>query len=1262
MRKKDKQSNYPSIFQWNARSISTNLLQFKHHIDSNDYSVLALQSLNVEPSKLPKLDNYYFPPLYTCSKETGKVMTSIYVRTNLDYSTSIPVLKSHIENLKDFYLTAAVIKINGNCQYNIMSVYYPKGPDDGNTDWMKNIDYGHKKWIILGDFNSHSPFWDAECKKVTHHRFLENIVDSPLVFLNDGSLTRVPDVATHKPSAIDLSFVSNNMVLDWEWSVGEDTFGSDHFPLFIKNKNEKIDTVCFDETVPKFRYKFAKWDIFKQDLESQQINDIKHDNINQFYENFSKSIISAAKKSIPQIRPKTFKNKSKEFWNEQCESAVNVKKDKYKKWLKQRSKENFEEKKIANIEAKRTVAKARKELLIQFCEKEVKESKDFHKVWPKLNEIKNNYVQQSYPIKIEDNIFPTSIDKAETFVNHFAKTSNKESLSEDMYNFRKKEEESDSYSEPKSNEDHYLNAPLTYQEFLDSLRSLSNNETAVGIDGISYKMLANMPSSWKQLLFSLYHKCWDEGALPTIWQKSIIVPIHKQGKPKSSVESYRPVALTSNCGKLMEKIVLKRLLYYCDKNNIIPTHQAGFRKGRCVTDHLVKLSTQIKKQFAKRKSVLATFIDIKRAYDSVWHERLLFKLKEIGISGTMYMYIKNYLKERSICTRINNKYSSFKSTNIGIPQGSIIAPLLFSILIHDLPSVISKKFNLVQYADDICIWLNTNLRKNVKYRNIKYIEMLYQQEIDNIYLYMRQNGFELSSEKTHLLLFNNGSKSSNLPKLKINGTELIYKYETKFLGVIFNNKLSWKPHIEHLVNKARTRLNLLKVISGLSWGQHTPTLIHLALSLVRSKLIYGQEVYFSAPSYLLKKLQSIDSKAVKIALGVPYHAKTTSSYHQANVISLDDQRQMAVSKYVIRSLSVENSNKEEIMLNSEVDFPKVSKNISYLIPIQNYTYRTMQKCEIDINKVPVLPQQPAIPPWEHKEASFDTDYKSCTKKENPNIVAIDAQCNLNEKYQFYLKIYTDGSMTETGDSGFGFFIPALDIKKSYYIGKHFSIFTAELYAILMALHCICNTKYDLYQILICVDSMSVLNVLQTWDCKTRPDIVFEIKFLIHTLIERGLHIVFTWVPSHVNIRGNEVADKSAKQGTDKTNEKTKTVPLSLSCKEICNIISKNTRPNFEDNSKIYNPFQQPRKISKLIYKMRLNAWSTKYSKNINCICSNNELISIQHILCECQVMKELYEKENLELPLVDNYKLLLNHEMFVKYAIVINNSPIGKFL
>ena len=115
-------------------------------------------------------------------------------------------------------------------------------------------------------------------------------------------------------------------------------------------------------------------------------------------------------------------------------------------------------------------------------------------------------------------------------------------------------------------------------------------------------MLNHLSDSWKQLLHAFLPTCWLNEILPSIWKQSVVIPILKQGKPKSAITSYRPVALTSHAGKIMEKIILKRLLHYCGgKNGIIPVNQAGFMKGRCTTDHLVKLTSHIKKQFSRRK-------------------------------------------------------------------------------------------------------------------------------------------------------------------------------------------------------------------------------------------------------------------------------------------------------------------------------------------------------------------------------------------------------------------------------------------------------------------------------------------------------------------------------------------------------------------------------------------------------------------------------------------------------------------------------------
>ena len=323
----------------------------------------------------------------------------------------------------------------------------------------------------------------------------------------------------------------------------------------------------------------------------------------------------------------------------------------------------------------------------------------------------------------------------------------------------------------------------------------------------------------------------------------VVVPVIKPGKAENNINSYRPIPLTSHVGKLMERIILNRLVHFCEKNNIIPVNQAGFKKGRCTIDHLIKISTQIKHQFSRRQSVLATFFDIQKAYDQVWHSRLLYKLKSIGLSGYVYNYMKWFLYNRIIETRVGNTYSSPRCVDMGIPQGSVIAPILFNILTMDLPTVISKNTSLVQYADDICIWMKTTLKKNTNKRSINFIKKQFQKDLDNINLFMTTNGLALSSEKTAMMLFNSGENPENLPKFKINDTVLEYKKSVKFLGVIFTCKLTWTLHIEHILTKARKGLNFIKIISKQPWGQNTDTLIHLATSLVRSRLTYAQEVF-----------------------------------------------------------------------------------------------------------------------------------------------------------------------------------------------------------------------------------------------------------------------------------------------------------------------------------------------------------------------------------------------------------------------------------
>jgi ribonuclease HI len=1190
-----------------------------------------------------------------------KVKTALYIKNHLDYRniypTPVPV------GLENVYSTGVEIKLKDNDYINILSIYMPEGPKNDNSDWLKSADFLIKKWIILGDFNAHAPFWDSGCKTVSCNRFVENILDSRLYLLNDGRITRVPDVANHKPSAIDLSLLSPSLAVNCTWNVEDECLGSDHLLITLSfNENISPNLPTEKDKVPKFLYKLADWSLFQSSFDSYDYDNVQNDDIDIFYANLSKIILSAAENSIPQCKPKRKgKHTGNAWWSSECKQAVKDKKKQLRTWLKNKTDDNFIEMKRAKIRCNKIIALAKKNFWTEFCKSEIAESKDMHKVWSKLKEMKNVNNLPNYPITLTNNHFPSALEKAEAFATTFAENSNSSILNPEMKAFRLQEEMQEKFKDINNNypDQSFLNSPFTFNEFIEILHSFTNNTSSVGIDGISYQMLSHLPPKWKRLLFSFYQQCWLNGALPKIWKQSIVIPILKEGKPKTSLNSYRPISLTSHSGKVLEKIIQRRLEYFCEKNDIIPLNQAGFRKGRSTADHLVKLTHHIKKQFSRRKSTLATFFDVKKAYDRVWHAKLLHKIKKVGIQGLMYDYLRNFLSDRTICARVGCVYSTIKKVDIGIPQGAVIAPLLFSLLVHDLPKIFSKQTNIVQYADDIAIWINASLRKNTPKRVINHVQKIYQEELTKFSIYMQENGLELSCDKTNLVLFNNGDNPNHLPILNMNGHILQYKDDVKFLGIYLTKKLNWKMHMNHLIGKIRKRLNFLKLVSAQPWSQDVNTLLNLAISLVRSKITYGQEVYFSAPNCFLQKLESLDSKAIKIAMGVPVHASTSKTYKECDILPLHEYRKVAVSKYVARSLSVPNSVFAELFIDRNSDYPKRARNIQSLQPIFNYTYSCFEKCDINISDIYVSPVVPMLPPWEMAAANFDIDYSAYHKSDNVHILTSEVRNHLEVNYNHHLKVFTDGSLLESSETGAGFVIPDLKVQKSFYLGKGFSIFTAELFALMMALDYIeTNIHPSVFNIVICVDSKSVLQAIKSWSCRVGKNLIFEIKFLIHKLISRGTCINFCWVPSHCGILWNEVVDGLAKQGALQVNINPLNHSLVLSSREIGFKLQNASKAEF-CNSKSTKLFC-PRYIASLIYKLRLNAWNTKFSKNILCTCL--QPLSIPHVLYECPVLTQIYDENHIDFSSRNVRKILNDTNIIIPMAYILKKSNVGRLL
>ena len=205
--------------------------------------------------------------------------------------------------------------------------------------------------------------------------------------------------------------------------------------------------------------------------------------------------------------------------------------------------------------------------------------------------------------------------------------------------------------------------------------------TAPGVDQVSYIMLKNLGVDGMSKLLELYNRVWSEGRLPSIWKESTVIPIRKPGKDPSKPSSYRPIALTSNLCKIMERMITDRS-YELEKKGMLASCQSGFRKGRNTMDAVVRIEAEIRKTQSNKESVVVEFFDIEKAYDMMWKEGLLIKLHLMGVGGKVFNWIKDFLFNRKLQVRIGAELSGNYVVGNGTPQGSVISPVLFIIMIN----------------------------------------------------------------------------------------------------------------------------------------------------------------------------------------------------------------------------------------------------------------------------------------------------------------------------------------------------------------------------------------------------------------------------------------------------------------------------------------------------------------------------------------------------------------------------------------------------
>lgn len=647
---------------------------------------------------------------------------------------------------------------------------------------------------------------------------------------------------------------------------------------------------------------------------------------------------------------------------------------------------------------------------------------------------------------------------------------------------------------------------LTWENWTRILGS-KRKTSAPGEDHLTYEILGKVRPEVACRLIDQVNGMWRRSMLDDSLKNIKVVAIPKPGRDQTLPTGKRPISLVPTVTKIANTAVLERLQDFLEVKDVLPKTTFGFRK-KMSTNTCVSFVVNWVKQCKRENYVTGMIcIDLTNAFNAVQADKLEQILLNIGVSPDVLSWILSFLRNRQIVLHLQDKNIT-RTVNNGLPQGDVLSPTLFNVYTMELHTIVKNGVVLVQYADDFGIL--------VKARNVEKLNEIAQEYIEEFTAIAEELNFQINAAKTKTLLFQN---SNNHLNVQINGVAVESVKEHKYLGVTLDRYLSFGVHLKEVRTKVQERLNMVKVLSGIKNGTHPETMVRIYKALFRSIMEYGCTVHNNAALTNRKILSVLNNQCLRKVTGASKSTPLNALAALSGQEPIDLRQEYVTAKEIARCVSRDNIVAEQLQ---EVHLPDDTEGwykFSYMERVYWNNRDTLSK---------ITPIEKLATEIEVEICPFLEGLTTSKENTNPMRLKQMTLFAMNGKYRGRGKIFTDASKKGRA-CGIGIYIESTKERSIHRLENETSITSAELIAIQQAVRLV--NMMELQHYVIYTDSRSSCIMLEeAQDSREGEAILVEILTTCWKW-KTGIQ----WIPSHVNIEGNHIADDLAKIAVNSEN-------------------------------------------------------------------------------------------------------------------------------